>query len=54
MAYCYMQLKEWENVILYCDKVLEIKKDDFKAIYRRCRAYLSIGVREVENKLLNL
>ena len=49
-----MQLKEWENVILYCDKVLEIKKDDFKAIYRRCRAYLSMGEIEVKIKFYNL
>jgi hypothetical protein len=47
MAFCFLEVKDWKNVIEYCNKVLEIREDDLKAIYRRCRAYLSIGIKEV-------
>lgn len=53
MAYCFLELKDWKNVIEYCNKVLEIKEDDFKAIYRRCKAYLNIGVNEVNLLIKN-
>jgi tetratricopeptide (TPR) repeat protein len=43
LAYCYLQLEEkWESVIYYCNKVLELKPDQLKALYRRCKAYLKL------------
>lgn len=54
MAYCYLEKKDWENVITYCNKVLEIKKDDTKAIYRRCKAYIAMGIKAVNLIIPNL
>ena len=43
LAYCYLQLEEkWESVIYYCNKVLELKPDQLKALYRRCKAFLKL------------
>lgn len=42
LALCYLQMEDWNNVIHYSNKVLELKPDNLKAIYRRCRAYLKL------------
>jgi tetratricopeptide (TPR) repeat protein len=43
LAYCFLQLEDWKNVIFYCNKVLELKPDQLKALYRRCKAYIKLG-----------
>jgi tetratricopeptide (TPR) repeat protein len=40
IALCYLQLEDWQNVILYCTKVIELNPNHIKAIYRRCKAYI--------------
>lgn len=42
LAFCFLQLEDWKNVIFYCNKVLELQPDRVKAIYRRCKAYLQL------------
>lgn len=42
MAFCFLQMEDWKNVIFYCNKVLELKPNHLKALYRRCKAYLHI------------
>jgi len=42
LAFCYLQLEDWKNVINFCNKVLELKPDHVKALYRRCKAYLKL------------
>jgi hypothetical protein len=42
LAYCYLQIQDWNNVEFYCTKVLEIKPLQLKALYRRCKAYLNL------------
>ncbi len=40
LALCYLKIEDWKNVIYYCNKVLELKPDHIKAIYRRCIALI--------------
>jgi tetratricopeptide (TPR) repeat protein len=42
LAFCYLQLQDWINVEFYCTKVLELKPQQLKALYRRCKAYLNL------------
>ncbi len=42
LAFCYLQLEDWKNVIIFCNKVLELKPDHVKALYRRCKSYLKL------------
>ena len=42
LAFCYLQLEDWKNVINFCNKVLELKPDHVKALYRRCKAFLKL------------
>jgi tetratricopeptide (TPR) repeat protein len=42
MALCFLNLEDWNNVIFFCNKVLELKPDNIKALYRRCRAFLKM------------
>ena len=42
LAFCFLQLEDWKNVIFYCNKVLELNPDQIKALYRRCKAYLKL------------
>lgn len=42
LALCFLQLEDWKKVIFYCNKVLELKPDNIKAIYRRCKAYIEL------------
>jgi regulator of sirC expression with transglutaminase-like and TPR domain len=46
-----MKQEDWKMCVYYCDKVLEIKPQDPKALYRRCYAYLKL--REVEIILID-
>jgi len=48
MAYCYLKKKEWSETISYCNKVLEIDKNNIKAIYRRCKANIGNGIHKVK------
>ncbi len=43
LAFCYLQLQDWINVEFYCTKVLELKPQQLKALYRRCKAYLNLN-----------
>jgi tetratricopeptide (TPR) repeat protein len=47
MSLCYLQLEDWRNVVFYSNKVLELKPENLKAIYRRCWAY--IKMKDLEN-----
>ncbi len=49
LAFCFLQVEDWESVIYYCNKVLELNPENVKAIYRRCKAYLKL--KEVRNKI---
>lgn len=43
LAFCYMQLQDWNNVEFYCTKVLQLKPGQLKALYRRCKALLNLN-----------
>ncbi len=43
LAFCYLQLQDWNNVEFYSTKVLQLKPGQLKALYRRCKAYLKLG-----------
>jgi tetratricopeptide (TPR) repeat protein len=48
LALCYLKMKDWNNVVFYCNKVLELKPDNVKALYRKCKALLEL--KEVSKK----
>lgn len=41
MSWCFMKKEDWENVIFYTNKILELEPKNTKALYRRCIAYLN-------------
>ncbi len=42
LSYCYIQIKDWNSVVHYTTKVLELESKNKKAIYRRCKALISL------------
>ena len=42
LAFCFLQLEDWKNVVFYANKVLELKPGHVKALYRRCKAFLKL------------
>lgn len=43
LAFCFLQLEDWQNTVFYCNKVLELKPDNLKALYRRCKANIKLN-----------
>lgn len=43
-AMCYIKLSDWSNAIKACNKVLEVEKNNMKALYRRGLARMRCGL----------
>jgi energy-converting hydrogenase A subunit M len=40
MAQCYLNMRLFEDAVIYCDKALKIDKDHMKSLFRKAKAFV--------------
>eukprot|EP00357_Protocruzia_adherens_P033684 CAMPEP_0114984740 /NCGR_PEP_ID=MMETSP0216-20121206/7446_1 /TAXON_ID=223996 /ORGANISM="Protocruzia adherens, Strain Boccale" /LENGTH=323 /DNA_ID=CAMNT_0002346913 /DNA_START=24 /DNA_END=995 /DNA_ORIENTATION=- len=54
LALCYLKLEIYPHVIHHCNKVLELRPENTKALYRRACAHMKTGEYEIPRRDLKL
>lgn len=44
LSLCYLIMQEWNNCIVECQKVIEMDINNKKAIYRKCKSEINLGL----------